>query len=98
RTTKTHTILPVTSPRECAARSRSSAVMMLRHSDGKMRRDGIRAARMQPGFAVDERGRLHGAPGLGCMVGGRRLAWLRGLITTEEMKDEGVRTRKKLDR
>jgi len=94
----THTILPVTSPRECAARSRSSAVMMLRHSDGKMRRDGIRAARTQPDFAVDERGRLHGTPGLSCMVECRGLACIRGLVTTEEMKDEWVRTRKKLDR
>src|SRR5215831_13601702 len=57
--------------------------VMLRHSDGKMRRDGIRAARVQPDFAVDERGRLHGTPGLSCMVECRGLTCIRGLVTTE---------------
>lgn len=39
-------------------------VMWLRPTDGKMRRDGLRAALLQRNDAVDERGNLHGAPGL----------------------------------
>ncbi len=38
--------------------------MWLRHTDGKMRRDGVRAALLQRFCAVDERARVHGAPGL----------------------------------
>jgi hypothetical protein len=59
-----HAILPV-------ARSRDHAgmpVTLPRESDGKMRRDGSEVAQaLQPGgenCPVDERGRVHGAPGL----------------------------------
>jgi hypothetical protein len=59
-----HAILPV-------ARSRDHAgmpVTLPRESDGKMRRDGSGAASfLQPDgekHPVDERGRVHGAPGL----------------------------------
>jgi hypothetical protein len=48
-------------------------VMWLRHTDGKMRRDGVRAALLQRNYAVDERARVHGAPGLS------PLTTLRGL-------------------
>jgi hypothetical protein len=65
-------------------------VMLLRHSHGKMRRDGFRAAWMQPDFAVDERGRLHSAPGLvfmsSCLVVKRAS---EGLVVTEEIIDNG---------
>jgi hypothetical protein len=53
-------------------------VMLLHHSHGKMRRDGFRAAWIQPDFAVDERGRLHGAPGLVDVVVSRGQACIRG--------------------
>ena len=39
-------------------------VMWLRPTDGKMRRDGFRAALLQRNYAADERARAHGAPGL----------------------------------
>jgi len=42
--------------------------MWLRQTDGKMRRDGIRAALLQRNHAVDERARVHGAPGLSFFV------------------------------
>jgi hypothetical protein len=42
--------------------------MWLRHTDGKMRRDGVRAASLQRFCAVDERARVHGAPGLSLVV------------------------------
>ena len=63
-----HAILPV-------ARSRDHAgmpVTLPRESDGKMRRDGSGAAWfLQPGdqkHPVDERGRVHGAPGLSAIA------------------------------
>jgi hypothetical protein len=39
-------------------------VMMPRESNGKMRRGGSNAARMQPHHPADERGRVHGVPEL----------------------------------
>ena len=39
-------------------------VMWLCQTDGKMRRDGVRAALLRRNLAVDERARVHGAPGL----------------------------------
>ena len=48
-------------------------VMWLRHTDGKMRRDGVRAALLQQFWAVDERARVHGAPGLSLVVTLRRV-------------------------
>ena len=60
----THAILPVATPSKGAMDHAGMPVMLPRHSHGKMRRDGFRAAWMQPDFAVDERGRLQGAPEL----------------------------------
>jgi len=60
----THAILPVATPSKGAMDHAGTPVMLLRHSHGKMRRDGSRAAWMQSDFAVDERGRVHSAPGL----------------------------------
>ena len=48
-------------------------VMWLRHTDGKMRRDGLRAALLQRFCAVDERARVHGAPGLSRVATMRRV-------------------------
>jgi hypothetical protein len=53
----THVILPVARWRDHAG----LPVIVLRHADGKVRRDGHPAARRQRSCAVDERGRLHGA-------------------------------------
>jgi hypothetical protein len=61
----THAILPVTSRTSVQPDHARVPVMWLRRSDGKLRRDGSRAALLQPDHAVDERGRLHGASGLG---------------------------------
>jgi hypothetical protein len=47
--------------------------MWLRQTDGKMRRDGVRAALLQRNQAIDERANLHAAPGLS------RSATLRGV-------------------
>jgi len=47
--------------------------MWLRHTDGKMRRDGVRAASLQRFCAVDERARVHGAPGLSLVATRRRV-------------------------
>jgi hypothetical protein len=44
--------------------------MWLRHADGKMRRDGLPAALLHRTYVVDERGRVHGAPGLVAVVDG----------------------------
>ena len=47
--------------------------MWRRHTDGKMRRDGLRAALLQRFCAVDERARVHGAPGLSLVATLRRV-------------------------
>jgi hypothetical protein len=52
-------------------------VMLLRHSHGKMRRDGSRAALKEQHCPVDERGRLHGAPGLARIAVSRGQACIR---------------------
>jgi hypothetical protein len=74
----THAILPVATPSKGAMDHAGMPVMLLRHSHGKMRRDGFRAASMQPDIAVDERGRLHSAPGLVHVVVSRGQACIRG--------------------
>jgi hypothetical protein len=65
--------------------------MWLRHTDGKMRRDGVRAALLQRFCAVDERARVHGAPGLSLVMMLRRvdakvLSQQREEATMAEMK------------
>ena len=73
-------------------------VMLLRHSHGKMRRDGFRAAWMQPDFAVDERGRLHSAPGLVHVVVSRGQACIRGPCRNRGDHRQWVRNCKTPDR
>jgi hypothetical protein len=73
-------------------------VMWLRHADGKMRRDSIPAALLQRPCAVDERGRVRGAPGL-VAVGARRVqAWRRGPCRRKERKREWLRRERRHDR
>ena len=69
----THAILPVATRLAVRLDHAGVPVMWLRQTDGKMRRDGVRAALLQRNCAVDERGNLHGAPGLS------RVATLRGV-------------------
>ena len=57
-------------------------VMWLRHADGKLRRDGFPAALLQRICAVDERGRVHGAPGLLWRIAFRRGP--EGLVAREK--------------
>ena len=69
----THVILSVATPQKGGLDHARVPVMWLRQTDGKMRRDGLRAALLQRNDAVDERGNLHGALGLS------RSARLRGV-------------------
>jgi hypothetical protein len=85
----THAILLVARPSKGAMDHAGMPVMLLRHSHGKMRRDGFRAAWMQPDFAVDERGRLHSAQDSfmsSCLV---VKCASEGLVVTEEIIDNG---------
>ena len=70
----THVILPVADTVTVSSDHARLPVMMLRQSDGKMRRDGSSAARPQPIQPVDERGGLHGAPELSAVVAERTAA------------------------
>jgi hypothetical protein len=69
----THVILLVATRLAVRLDHAGVPVMWLRQTDGKMRRDGVRAALLQRNYAVDERANLHGAPGLS------RLATRRGV-------------------
>ncbi|WP_025038497.1 hypothetical protein [Bradyrhizobium sp. DOA9] len=60
----THVILLVATPFAGRLDHAGVPVMWLRHTDGEMRRDDVRAALLQRFCAVDERARVHGAPGL----------------------------------
>jgi hypothetical protein len=64
-------ILRVAAPSRGPADHGRLPVMWPRHTDGKMRRDGSDAASAQPHTAVDERGGLHGAPGLSAHASSR---------------------------
>lgn len=70
----THVILPVADALAVSSDHARLPVMMLRHADGKMRRDGSSAARPQPSQPVAERGGLHGAPELSAVVERRTAA------------------------
>ena len=94
----THAILPVTSGSNAPSDHARVPVMWLRHSDGKMRRDGSRAALLQPDHAVDERGRLHGASGLAVVEPPRVLARIRGPCRNRERNGEWVRASQRDDR
>ena len=74
----THAIFPVATRAKGAMDHAGMPVMLLRHSDGKMRHDGFRTAWTQHDFAVDERGRLHGAPALVDVVVSRGQACISG--------------------
>jgi len=69
----THVILPVATPLKMRLDHAGVPVMWRRHTDGKMRRDGLRAALLQRFCAVDERARVHGAPGLSLVATLRRV-------------------------
>ena len=94
----THAILPVTSRADVQPDHARVPVMLLRRSDGKTRRDGSRAATWQPDYPVDERGRLHGAPGLAVVEEPRILARIRGPCRKRERNGEWVRERRLVDR
>jgi hypothetical protein len=94
----THAILPVTRRADVQPDHARVPVMLLRHSDGKMRRDGSNAASMQPNTAVAERGRLHGAPGLAVVEEPRVLARIRGPFRNQERNGQWVRERRLVDR
>ena len=87
----THVILPVAEALAVPSDHARLPVMMLRHSDGKVRCDGSRTASWQPGQPVAERGGLHGAPGLSAVVerriaAKRRMAFSRKGETTMAKK------------
>jgi hypothetical protein len=58
----TQVILPVADALAVSLDHARVPVMILRHFDGNMRRDGSSAAPPQPFHPVAERGGLHGAP------------------------------------
>ena len=70
----THVILPAAAPIARRPDRAGLPVTMLRHSDGKVRHDGSRAANKQRCYAGAERGRLHGASELDARVRDRGLA------------------------
>lgn len=95
----THVILPVATPFAGRLDHAGLPVMWLRHTDGKMRRDGVRAALSQRFWAVAERARVHGAPGFSLVMMLRRveakvLSQQREEATMGEMK----RTRRPIKR
>ena len=87
----THAILPVATHLTCNVDHAGVPVMWLRHADGKLRRDGFPAALLQRPCAVDERGRVHGAPGLAVVVAHRVQARRRGPCRKRERKREWLR-------
>jgi hypothetical protein len=94
----THAILSVTSRTPVQPDHARVPVMWLRRSDGKLRRDGSRAALLQRHYPVDERGRLHGASGLAVVDEPRVLARIRGPCRNQERNGEWLRQRRMLDR
>jgi hypothetical protein len=94
----THAILPVATHFTCKVDHAGVPVMWLRHSHGKMRRDGLPAAVMQHVCPVDERGELHGASGLAVVEERRVLARIRGPCRRRERKREWVRASRRRDR
>ena len=94
----THAILPVTSRTPVQPDHARVPVMWLRRSDGKLRRDGSRAALLQRHYPVDERGRLHGASGLAVVDEPRVLARIRGPCRSKGEVGQWVRQRSMLDR
>jgi hypothetical protein len=87
----THVILPATVHLRMAADTpdclRCGSV-----TDGKMRRDSVRAALLQRHCAVAERGRLHGASGLAGLAADRIMAWIKEACRKRERKREWLRS------
>jgi len=94
----THVILPATMHLRMPTDRAGLPVMWLRHADGKMRRDGVRAALLQRVCVVAERGRLHGAPGLVSIAAHRVMAWIREACRKRERKREWLRRERRHDR
>jgi hypothetical protein len=94
----THAILAATGRTNVQPDHARVPVMWLRHSDGKMRRDGSRAALLQRPCPVAERGRPHGAPGLAAIMEPRVVARIRGPCRERERNREWVRERRRHDR
>lgn len=94
----THVILPATMHLRMPTDRAGLPVMWLRHTDGKMRRDGVRAALLQRNCAVAERGRLHGASGLASLAAHRVMAWIREACRKRERKREWLRSDRRHDR
>src|ERR1700682_44509 len=73
-------------------------VMLLRHSDGKMRRDGSSAAGAHHHRPVDERGRVHGVPGLSSGVEAAVAVWITVGCRSREERRRWVKYQKIPDR
>ena len=95
----THVILLVATPFAGRLDHAAVPVMWLRHTDGKMRRDGLRAALLQRFCAVDERARVHGAPGLSLVM---RLRGVTAKVLSQQREEATMgqmkRTRRPIKR
>lgn len=85
----THAILPVATHFVCELDHARMPVMWLRLTDGKIRPDGSCAASRQPNAPVDERRRLHGAPGLAVIAERRGVARIRAPCRSKERMQHG---------
>ena len=87
----THVILPAAAPIARRPDRAGLSVTLLRHSDGKVRHDGSRAANKQRCYPVAERGRLHGASELNARVRDRgvehRIVYYRRLEKERRWKE-----------
>src|SRR5690349_8576576 len=94
----THAILPATRTQVGAADRVGLPVMWLRHAYGKMRRDGSICSKSAANYPVAERGGLHGAPELDCVVTWRARACIRGPCRSKAEKRTWLQCRSHLDR
>jgi hypothetical protein len=94
----THVILPAAAHLRVRSDRAGLPVMWLRHANGKMRRDGSHAAGTQPRHAVDERGRLHGAPELSMQAALLTVANDRKCLTSRTERRQWLRSRNYPDR
>jgi hypothetical protein len=84
--------------RMCETDHAGMPVMLLRHYDGKMRRDGSSAAVMHHHRPVDERGRVHGVPGLSSRVEAAVAVLIRVGCLSREERRRWVKYQKNPDR
>jgi hypothetical protein len=89
----THVMLPATTHVTVRPDRMGLPVMMLRHADGKVHRDGYPAAKVQRSCAVDERGRLHGVSGLATIAERGVAACVRASCRSKEKVDDGYESR-----